>query len=50
MAHCSVLIAHIIAPLDRYKGTIKVRVPKKVVFTRISVHVSVSNKSIFKIK
>jgi hypothetical protein len=31
-------------------GTLKVGVPKKVVFTIISAHVSVSNKSIFKIK
>jgi hypothetical protein len=31
-------------------GTVKVGVPKKVVFTKISAHVSVSNKSIFKIK
>jgi hypothetical protein len=30
--------------------TVKVGVPKKVVFTRISTHISVSNKSIFKIK
>jgi hypothetical protein len=28
------------------KGTVKVGVPKKVVFTKISAHVSVSNKSI----
>jgi hypothetical protein len=27
-------------------GTVKVGVPKKVVFTKISTHVSVSNKSI----
>jgi hypothetical protein len=31
-------------------GTVKVGVPKKVVFTKISIHVSVSNKSILKIK
>ena len=31
-------------------GTLKVRVPKKVVFTRISAHVCVSKKPILKIK
>jgi hypothetical protein len=29
-----------------YLGTVKVKVSKKVVFTKISAHVSVSNKSI----
>jgi hypothetical protein len=31
---------------SRHQGTIKLRVPKKVIHTRISAHVSVSNKSI----
>jgi hypothetical protein len=35
--------------LKRSRGTVKVGVSKKVVFIRISTHVSVSNKSILKI-
>jgi hypothetical protein len=43
-------IHSVVEPKHFYKGTVKVGVPKKVVFTKISTHVSVSNKSIFKIK
>jgi hypothetical protein len=37
----------IVATRINKMGTVKVGVPKKVVFTKISPHVSVSNKSIF---
>jgi hypothetical protein len=52
----SVLLSYCLAQLDanmswldrvREWGTVKVGVSKKVVFTKISAHVSVSNKSIF---